>query len=277
MAVRRARHEFWGSGPAYRAIGEFTFHRLAANAPEHEVERHTHDEAHFVLVLSGSYKSSAVGAPPVSRTPLLLFNPAGTTHEDRFLSGEGSFLAVSGGRDEGLGPATRLYDPYAIWAAHGIAAQFDRSGAVALDFDGRAHQLLASVVPFTSDESRDAVQPPAWLKRAFEMSFTADDPDLKVADLAAEVGVHPVHLARVFKRYLHCSPGEHLRGLRLERAAALIGGSTASLSDIAYAAGFADQAHLNTAFRRAFQTTPAAWRRDVARIQDRRPGPGQGG
>src|SRR5204862_5446104 len=30
MTLRRARHEFWGDGPAYRAIGGFTYHRLAA-------------------------------------------------------------------------------------------------------------------------------------------------------------------------------------------------------------------------------------------------------
>ena len=102
------------------------------------------------------------------------------------------------------------------------------------------------------------------------MSFTSDDADLSVADLAAEAGVHPVHLARVFKRYLLCSPGEHLRGRRLERAAGMLGESHASLADVAHASGYADQAHLSRAFRSAFHSTPSKWRRarDVAPIQD---------
>jgi AraC family transcriptional regulator len=267
VAVRRARHEFWGSGPAHREAAGFTFHRLQANAPEREVARHTHDEAHFVLVLSGGYKSSASGAPEISSTPLLVFNPAGTTHEDRFHKGRGSFLAVSGGAEQGSGGAIRVLDPYAIWTAQRIAVDLDRHRR-SLALDGPAHQLIASVQPPTSDEAHHALRPPAWLRRAFEMSFASDDADLSVGDLAAEAGVHPVHLARVFKRYLGCAPGEHLRGRRLERAVAMLGRPAASLAEVAHASGFADQAHLTNAFRTAFGSTPGAWRRDVAPIQD---------
>ncbi|MBB4839073.1 AraC family transcriptional regulator [Sphingomonas kyeonggiensis] len=204
----------------------------------------------------------------MSRTPLLVFNPPGTTHRDRFHEGQGSFLAISGGYEQGEGPAVRVLDPYAIWTAHAVAAQFDRSAPSPLAFDGRAHQLVATMQPLSSDEARNASKPPSWLKRVFEMTFTADDPELSVADLAAEAGVHPVHLARVFRRYLHCTPGEHLRGRRLERAAAMLGDGTASLAEVAYATGFVDQAHLSHAFRDAFRATPSRWRREVARIQD---------
>ena len=268
MAIRRARHEFWGSGPAHREAAGFTFHRLDATAPEEEVETHSHDEAHFVLVLGGRYMSSAKGAPVASSAPLLVFNPAGTTHRDRFYRGQGSFLAVSGGPANDEGQAVIVLDPYAIWTAHRIAREI-ATALPPIGLDGRAHQLVASVQAPTSDEAPDAAEPPSWLRRAFEMSFTADT-DLSVADLANEAGVHPVHLARVFKRYLACSPGEYLRGRRLERAAAMLGASQASLADIACATGFADQAHFSHAFRSAFHSTPLAWRRerDVAPIQD---------
>lgn len=268
--VRRARHEFWGAGPSYREAAGFTFHRLHASAPEEEVPRHTHDEAHFVLVLAGGYMSSAIGAPLVSSTAMLVFNPAGTTHRDRFHQGRGSFLAVSGGPEQHEGRAAMVRDPYTIWTAHLIAHEIADCHLPAIGLDGRAHQLVAAVQALTSDEPRDAACPPSWLKRAFEMSFTADDVDLSVADLAAEAGVHPVHLARVFKRYLLCSPGEHLRGRRLERAVAMLGESRASLADVAQASGFADQAHFSRAFRTAFRSTPSTWRsaRNVASMQD---------
>lgn len=270
MAIRRARHEFWGSGPAHREAAGFTFHRLDATAPEEEVQPHSHDEAHFVLVLGGRYMSSAKGAPVASSAPLLVFNPAGTTHRDRFYRGKGSFLAVSGGPARDEGQAIMVRDPYAIWTAHRIAREIADAALPPIGLDGRAHQLIASVRPPTSDEAPDAIDPPSWLRRAFEMSFTADDAELSVADLAREAGVHPVHLARVFKHYLACSPGEYLRGRRLERAAAMLGAPHASLADIACATGFADQAHFSRAFRSAFHSTPLAWRRerDVAPIQD---------
>ena len=86
MALHRRRTEFWGEGPSHRETGDFSFHCLTAHVPE-EVQRHSHDEAHFVLVLGGGYMSSARGAPDISSTPLLVFNPAGTTHRDRFFGG----------------------------------------------------------------------------------------------------------------------------------------------------------------------------------------------
>lgn len=269
MALQRARTDFWGTGPDRRETAAFSFHLLAANAPEDEVQLHTHEEAHFVLVLSGGYMSSARHAPAMSNTPLLVFNPPGTTHRDRFYGGRGTFLAVSGGTDtHGLGYAMAVADPYAIQTARRIATDFQRSTLNPLLLDGSAQQLIATCTPLSSDESRRATQPPAWLKTAFEMLYASADPDLSVAQVAAYVGVHPVHLARVFRRYLHCAPGDYLRGRRLERAAAAIG-SAASLADAAYTAGFFDQAHLTRSFRDGYGITPGAWRKrlNVSPIQ----------
>jgi AraC family transcriptional regulator len=269
MAVVRTRKQFWGHGPAGREAGGFSFHLLDANAPEEEVQRHTHEEAHFVLTLSGGYMSSAKGAPLISQVPFLVFNPAGTTHTDRFHQGRGTFLAISGGNDQG--EAISIADPYALWSARRIAADFVDANSPTLRLEARALQLIASVRrPDGDDRCATTVGPPAWLKSVFEMSFTSGIADLRVADLAAHAGVHPVHLARVFRRYLHCSPGEHLRGRRLERAAALIGSTTASLAQVASATGFVDQAHLTRQFRSAYRSTPAGWRRhrQVAPIQD---------
>jgi AraC family transcriptional regulator len=211
--------------------------------------------------------SSAGGAPLVSNTPILIYNPPGTTHQDRFYGGRGRFVAISGGVGEEAA-AFCVRDPYACRLARSIAHEFE--GAASLTLEARALQLHAAVLPLSSDEARTAASPPRWLSRAVEMIFTSDDPDLSVAKVAADAGVHPVHLARVFRRFLGCSPGDYLRGYRLERAAAMLGRSTASLADVAQSAGFVDQAHLTRTFRSRLDTTPARWRqlRDVARMQD---------
>lgn len=265
MLIRRSRSEFWGTGPAQLSTPDFSFHLLTADAPEDEVRPHVHEEAHFVLVLAGAYMSSAREAPAISNTPLLIFNPAGTAHRDRFLGGRGRFLAVSGGIDtDGPGYAYSMRDPYALMTARRIAADFRQQELTPVQLEGRAYQLVSACSPYTCDESRRALQPPAWLKVAFEMIFTSADPKLDVAQVAAYAGVHPVHLARVFRRYLHCSPGDYLRGRRLERAAAVIGASAASLADAAYAAGFVDQTHLTRNFRKSYGITPGQWRKAAA-------------
>lgn len=268
MPLHRSRTEFWGAGDLHREVGAFSYHCLKASVPD-EVERHTHEEPHFVLVLAGGYMSSARGAPEISSAPLLVFNPAGTTHQDRFYGGRGRFLAVSGGPTENEIDATILRQPYAMWSARSILAELQSSWDP-LVAEARALQLISLVQKPSSDEPRDAASPPTWVGRAVEMIFTSDDRDLSIADIAGNVGVHPVHLARVFRLYLGCAPGEYLRGRRLERAVALLGSGLASLADISADAGFCDQAHMTRTFRRRLGATPSAVRArgDVASIQD---------
>jgi AraC family transcriptional regulator len=267
MTLWRGRDDFWGSGPEARVAGDFSFHLLRADAPEAEVEPHGHEEAHFVLVLEGAYLSSADDAPIVSATPVVIYNPPGIEHRDRFLHGKGRFLAISGDAGAGEGRARCLRDPAAVHAARRAAAGFGTASPVELD--GRALQLTAMTTPALGAEPGAGHAPP-WLARAVEMIFASDTPGLTVALVAAEVGVHPVHLARIFNRHLGCAPGEYLRGRRLERAAGLLGRGTASLAEAAAAEGYADQAHLTRAFRKGLGTTPGRWRdrAHVARVQD---------
>ena len=85
-----------------------------------------------------------------------------------------------------------------------------------------------------------------------------------LAELAAGVGVHPVTLARAFRRTFGCTIGEYLRRLRIERAAEQLATGTQPLAEIALAAGFADQSHFSNVFRRRVGMSPSAYRREVA-------------
>ena len=85
--------------------------------------------------------------------------------------------------------------------------------------------------------------------------------DLAQLTLAAEAGVSPAHLARGFKSAMGRSVHQHVLCRRVERAAALLGGTDQPIAEIALATGFSSQAHLTTAFQRLNRTTPAAYRR----------------
>jgi AraC family transcriptional regulator len=85
--------------------------------------------------------------------------------------------------------------------------------------------------------------------------------DLSIADVADGVGIHPVHLARSFRRYFRCSPGEFTRFCRLERATRMLTRSECPLSDIALESGFSDQSQLSRAFTRDLGIAPGEYRR----------------
>jgi AraC family transcriptional regulator len=84
---------------------------------------------------------------------------------------------------------------------------------------------------------------------------------LSLASLALAVGVHPVHVARSFRRFLGYTFGDHLAKIRIRKAFSLLVNSRTPIVDVAYACGFADHAHLCRAFKRSTGLTPSAFRR----------------
>ena len=239
--------------------------------PHRVVERHSHDEAHFVLVLDGLYVSSAAGADPVSNGRALIFNPAGTTHRDRFEARSrviaGSFLTVSISADvmdltrrEGrvLEIATAVQDVSTIALAERLAlACHSRSTDATLLRESLALSLLAAVGTSRATSMRS---PPRWLAIAREQLDDRCHEAVRIAEVAQASGVHPVHLARVFRRYLGCSPGEYLRQRRLARSSMLLRETERPLSDVAASSGYVDQSHFAKAVKSATGLTPRAYR-----------------
>lgn len=99
----------------------------------------------------------------------------------------------------------------------------------------------------------------ASVARAREMlqAQFAGNPGL--ADLAAEAGLSPWHLNRVFRREVGLPPHAYQNQLRLNRAKILLRGDL-PLAQVAASVGFADQAHFTRQFKKAFGVTPGKYR-----------------
>lgn len=253
---------FYGDVARRRQVGAIALAELQPTVPEHDVETHSHDDAHFVLVLAGRYVSSAHGMPAVCASPALVYNPPGTVHRDCFRGLEGRFFTLSIPADA-LGDRalpTRAIRPGALSERHAFALRAALHGddSAALDIETGLEVLLDSLQHRQRLECSDG---PAWLARARDRlrDDCADPP--RIDDLARLAGVHPVAFARTFRRRYGRSPGEYLRECRLERAAALLRDRRRPLMDVAALAGFSDQSHLSRAFRQHFGCTPSDYRR----------------
>lgn len=87
------------------------------------------------------------------------------------------------------------------------------------------------------------------------------DGAIRVEDLAELARLSVGHFCRAFKVSTGEAPHAYLIRERLRRAQFLMLETENSLSRIAIACGFTDQAHLTRLFRREVGTTPLAWRR----------------
>ena len=264
-SARLGHGAFYGDYREQRQIGDLALAEMRPTVPEHEIQTHTHDDAHFLLLLDGAYLSTARGMPAVCTTRALVLNPPGTTHRDCFRGLDGRFFTLSIPADlwcsatdhrslpddaiqlsaTALVLATRLWHELRHW-----------DGASPLAVEAGMQLLLdAAAEQRPIDHSA-----PAWLERAREKLHDEWRRTPGLSELADIAGVHPVYLARAFRRRYGCSPGEYLRRCRMDRAITLLHDRRIALAEIAAACGFVDQSHFTHAFRRRHRCTPAQYR-----------------
>lgn len=227
---------------------------------------HGNELASLIFVTSGRC-TKRIGAREVELTRGdMVFLPSALLHSDcfpeatTFLAAEVSNSVLERVRETGSSDAG-----YARLAAHDARDLGARLRRELTETDSASPLILESILlnamgcAVRGGSTRRLRRPP-WLSRVMEVLHERALEPLHLHDVAAEVGVHPGHLSREFRRFFGIVPGEYVRRLRIEFAAQQLTESDASLTEIALAAGFADQAHFSRAFRRATGNTPRAYR-----------------
>lgn len=239
-------------------------HRLADKEAD-EIEDHIHADAHFILVTGGTYVTAA--RRTAVKAGALIFNPVGTNHRDRFEPGLGSFFAISIAPNEAVELCRALpSEPREITsrAAAGMAAGLMRETVrrgPALRLESLCLELLGRIAE--NDDTARGV--PDWLLRAREWIEDCYADELELRAMARAIGIHPVHLARGFRRHFCCTAAEFLLQRRLQAAAQMLVTGRLPLSEIALAAGFADQSHFTRRFADGYGITPGVYRRHLRR------------
>lgn len=244
---------------------------LGSRPSPSSVPRHTHEHAHACFVISGRFEVSTGhhrgGCPPGT----LLYHPAGTTHEDRLLSRYGCCVMVSLEPD-----VLAAFDPPRLAArfaaipdaelgllGHRLRMELREPDALS---EAAIEWLVLEITAHVARRTdRQEAARPGWLSRAIELIRGRGTDGLRVREVAEAVGIHPVHLARVFRRYIGLSPVEYRRRVRVQAALLRIERTREPLSWVAMAAGFCDQSEMTNAFRRELGVTPGSYRRAIRR------------
>jgi AraC family transcriptional regulator len=235
--------------------------------PGERHEPHEHEIGNVSLVLSGSLEEQ-VGSRTEYAGPLsVVVKPAGTRHADRF-GADGATLAqirldveLTGTMEDGrtsIADWRWIHDGRVARAflrlvrrAHGTDAPPTNDG------DSAIVELLATLQEQLRTNDAPA---PRWLAIIRECVDETWDSPTPVRLLAREAGVHPVYLAREFRRWFGCSITDRVRRHRVRAAAQLLAGTRDAISTVALTTGFTDQSHLTRVFVAELGTTPGRFR-----------------
>lgn len=250
-------------------------------APGTDLEPHIHDRATFGVMLGGgfdlAFTSAAIRRRRLECRPGTVFTePAGETHGNRIGAGGASVLVIQIDPDT-MDPMLRPLRPLLVdrinhfhnqriaLRARRLARELRRSDPLSdLATESLALEMLVEAGRHDLRWTRSGKAPP-WLERAEDYVRANFRRPLRVADVAEAAGVHPAHLARVFREVHRVPVATFIRRLRLEWAADRLARSDDPIPAIAYAAGFADQAHLTRAFKAYSGETPGAYRETTSR------------
>lgn len=152
--------------------------------------------------------------------------------------------------------------------ANRVVTLSDAMGAAARDLGERLAQATSAEARFDSLDSfiLERIGDGEGPDRRMEVAAATlrRQPDMPVATLAERLNIDRRDFARRFRRTLGVSPRHYARLARFEAFVAAISAEpTAALADLAVAAGYFDQPHLNRDVRGFADMTPAQLRERV--------------
>ena len=260
--------EFFGQVPNKRQLPALTLtevvHRRQISVP-----KHSHELAHFQLLLDGSYLENC-GGKDVSSSPMTIsWHRPGIIHKDEIGVKGGRFFMVElhPASIEQLRQFARLPEDFyvrnspLVWLACRLYHEFKNWQFCS---DLVAEGITLEMLAFSARKQGAAEkQPPSWLRRVVEKLNEEFIWNFSTEELAIEANVHPVHLAAVFRQFYNETMGEYVQKLRIAHASKLLLDKEIPLIDIAQSAGFSDQSHFTRIFKRFVGITPGAFRNSL--------------
>lgn len=267
MVIKLQAGDFYGvTAKSVNLVG-FRFTEKSYE-PQSDLPRHAHELAHFCFVLAGSY-TEKLGSRSEERAPTtLIFYPPDMSHAEEHHNRGRHFLIelesrwADSIRDYGL----LINDPVVFagnssnWLVANLYREFRNMDELSmLALEGMTMELMVE----TSRRRAKHVErhSPKWLDEAKQILQASFSIPPSLDNLAMAVGVHPVHLVRVFRKFQHCTVGEYIRQLRIDYARERMLSSNDPLIEIALSSGFADHTHFSRSFKRVTGMTPSEFRK----------------
>ena len=109
---------------------------------------------------------------------------------------------------------------------------------------------------------------PGWIFKIKDLLYDRYSENISLQEIALEINIHPVYLCQQFPIYFHCTFGDYIRKIKIEKAVEfMFSNPHLPLTGIAYACGFSDQSHFIRVFKKNIGLTPSAFRRMITQAK----------
>ena len=266
MQIKLRPGQYYGAIRTNRSIPGFRLMEVLYPAGV-KLPKHSHETACFGVMLDGAMTESYSTRTLESHVRTVGFNAAGEEHSNAISADGARFLILeietelierALKQSPCVGQSAVFNGGKVNWLATKLIlewAQFDNVSPLAIE--GLGLELLAARCRTTAAGN---LQRAVWLQRASDLIHDRFTETISVTDIAREVGVHRVTLARSFRQHYHSSIADYVRNLRIEFVQTHLHTTNLPLAEIAARGGFYDQAHMTRLFKRATGLTPAKYR-----------------
>ena len=226
--------------------------------------RHAHENAGFSLVLEGRFREGYAARELACRPHSVSFTPGNAEHTNVFTHAHCFTIELPPPLLARLDGAP-LVDPFEqhggmleLLAQRLLAECRDADDVTPLAIEGLGLEMIAAASR-AAHSSGDSQKAPA-MRRVRELLEARFARPLRLDEIAAAVGRHPVYVSASFRRAYGETISDFVRRLRVEHARRELARGALPIAEIALQSGFANQSHFTRAFRKAHGVTPAAYR-----------------
>ncbi|MCC2616824.1 AraC family transcriptional regulator [Aestuariibacter halophilus] len=233
--------------------------RLVYYAPDVYMPPHTHSVAQLSTLLCGQAKERTLNTEFSQTKGMVEYKPVAYQHSNQIGPNGALFLSINLDAEEDEFVAEFGHVNWHLSQVKQTRSLWRQLSAVLFNPANAGHvDLEATVLGMFSASKGDTPsfrQPPVWLLLAQQ---ALHETSMNIQQIALDVGVHRVHLSRVFHDHFGLSISEYRQSLAVQKGIAEILSHRQTITTASVSAGFADQSHFTRTLKKHLGVTPKA-------------------